>query len=79
MSNALQSALSDPVVLGKAVWVLVVAVATWGLVRFVRSVDDLVADQGRLHDRMTAIEVQLGIIPERRAPPRRGILARKRS
>lgn len=70
---------ADPIVLTKVIWVAVVGVAFWGMVRFVKSVDDLVKDTASLHDRVGAIEAHLGILPERRESPRRGILARKRS
>lgn len=41
-------------------------VAGYALKQFVDSVKELVRDVAHLHDRITAIEVLLGIVPERR-------------
>lgn len=54
-------------------WLLTVAlafvlgIAGWGVKRFIALVDTLALSVGGLHDRMGAVEVELGLMRDRRA------------
>lgn len=54
----------------RAVAAGIVITASWGISRFIGTVDTIVKDVASLHDRMTRVEVRSGIVPDERKADR---------